>query len=163
MNRRTLWIIVIALFIVLVPLVLYLPSHINSLRSSNSSDNSVEANQADMGLTKIYVGSLPCADCTGIDSTLSLTKKDLNTAEGTYAKSEQYIGKDSKGAVNSKGDWTTQRGNNADPDATIIVLNPTDKEKIEYYLQLDENHLEMLDKDGEQSKASGNFTLTLQK
>lgn len=46
-----------------------------------------------------YSGMLPCADCEGIETKLTLS------AEGTYQKSSTYLGKDSPKSFEEQGSY----------------------------------------------------------
>lgn len=70
-----------------------------------------------------FKGTLPCADCQGVETSLTLIKKDEGTAEGTYVLIETFLGK-SPDPVVAEGNWTTLRGSAADPDDTVFELNP---------------------------------------
>lgn len=70
-----------------------------------------------------FKGTLPCADCQGVETSLTLIKKDEGTAEGSYVLIEIFVGK-SPDPVVAEGKWTTLRGSAADPDDTVYELNP---------------------------------------
>jgi putative hemolysin len=70
-----------------------------------------------------FKGTLPCADCQGVDTKLTLVKRDDVTAEGTYVMIETFMGK-AVDPVVTEGTWTTLRGSAADPDDTVYELNP---------------------------------------
>lgn len=70
-----------------------------------------------------FKGTLPCADCQGVETTLTLIKKDEGTAEGSYVLIETFVGK-SPDPVVAEGKWTTLRGSAADPNDTVYELNP---------------------------------------
>jgi len=55
-----------------------------------------------------FVGDLPCADCPGIRTDLTLKRKAPGWAEGTYVLSETYL--ERGGPRVTTGDWTTLRG-----------------------------------------------------
>ena len=65
-----------------------------------------------------YGGTLPCADCPGIDSTIAFTP------EGTYTLSETYQDAD-KSSFLSKGTWSL-RG-----DGKAVLLDPEDKDEYD--------------------------------
>lgn len=82
-----------------------------------------------------YEGILPCADCEGIKSTITLNE-DL-----TYSIKDQYLGKED-GIIESKGSfkWTD--------DGTTVILSDTNKNA--YFVG--ENTLTQLDESGEKIK-----------
>ncbi|MEN3975422.1 DUF333 domain-containing protein [Emcibacter sp. SYSU 3D8] len=70
-----------------------------------------------------FRGTLPCTDCQGVETSLTLIKQDEGTGEGTFVLIETFVGK-SPDPVVSEGNWTTLRGSAADPDDTVYELNP---------------------------------------
>ena len=108
-----------------------------------------------------FKGTLPCADCSGLETVITFTKKDTNSAEGAYSMTETYTGKSVK-PIETKGDWTTIRGTKKDANATVYQLNPEKPDESEYYLKVDGTHIKMLDKQENEIKSPMNFTLTKQ-
>lgn len=82
----------------------------------------------------IYKGTLPCADCQGIETTLELTK------ENTFILTSVYIGKADLGSSTAKGpfDWSD--------DYRAIRLQGFANKPDQYILG--ENTLTQLDMDG---------------
>ncbi len=97
-------------------------------------------------MTLRYAGDLPCADCPGIRTELTLTRKAKGWAEGTYRLTETYL---ERGGPNvTTGDWTTLRGDAADPDATVYQLDPDHPVRSRNFLRVgDDLELKVLDKD----------------
>lgn len=111
--------------------------------------------------TEAYQGTLPCDDCGGIETTLALSHK-LFYAEGKFDLKQKYLRRKSeeKSEFDKTGEWTTDRGNDADPDAMIVELfNVQDSSSI-YYLR-NGNNLLMLDKNMNKIKSKLNYTLML--
>jgi hypothetical protein len=97
-------------------------------------------------LVLTFEGILPCADCSGIRTTLVLTRRGAGWAEGTYRLTETYVGRG--GSFVTKGDWTTLRGSAADDDDTVYELNPDDAARARHFLRLgDDKALRTLNKD----------------
>lgn len=160
MNNK-LWLIVgIIAVLIIVPVVLFVFNKNKEAREAYSSENEQEKAENDKVITKTYTGTFPCADCTGVETSLSLSQKNENTLEGTFTMAQQYLGREND-ILMASGNWTTQRGNVTNPDATIITLNPEDEEKAELYLQVDAIHLEKLDKEGNKMTPAGSYILTL--
>lgn len=65
------------------------------------------------GFAGTFKGTLPCADCPGIDTTLVLD------ADGTYTLDTVYQGK--PGTFSTDGTWTTEAGD------TTVRLDPNAK------------------------------------
>jgi hypothetical protein len=93
-----------------------------------------------------FAGDLPCADCPGIRTELTLTRKGAGWAEGTYSLSETYL--ERGGPRVTTGDWTTLRGDAADEDATVYELEPDHPERSRHFLRVgDDAALKALDRD----------------
>jgi copper homeostasis protein (lipoprotein) len=93
-----------------------------------------------------YEGVLPCADCPGIRTELTLTRKAKGWAEGSYSLSETYL--ERGGPHVTTGDWTTLRGDATDPDASVYQLNPDQPETQRNFLRVGGDvELKALDRD----------------
>ena len=90
-----------------------------------------------------YRGVLPCADCSGIETTLFLEK------DGTWVMKERYQGGNADAEFASYGRWART--------ADRLVLTGTDGEKR--YFRPKGDDLEMLDREGHVINSSLNYTL----
>ena len=97
-------------------------------------------------LVGVYTGLLPCADCSGIQTELTLTRKASGWAEGRYLLKQTYIGRKVAPLVKT-GDWTTLRGSAADYDDTVYELDPDDQAHATHFLKIREATIKALDKD----------------
>lgn len=88
-----------------------------------------------------YKGVLPCADCEGIETEITLLKDE------TYTKKTKYLGKDEK-ASEELGDYTWKE------DGNTLVLEGIDSKPIEYFVS--ENSLTQLDTEG--NKITGDLS-----
>lgn len=80
-----------------------------------------------------YTGLLPCADCEGIETKISLLKS------GNYQKSSIYLGKDEKAFLETgQIDWSE--------DGSQITLQPKEGESQTF--GVGEGHLRLLDENG---------------
>jgi uncharacterized lipoprotein NlpE involved in copper resistance len=124
-------------------------------------DNPWKAQGVDTTPTPLgtFQGILPCADCPGIDTRLTLVQYGPNIAEGTYSLQQTYEDRNVKPLVTA-GDWTTLRGDAADPDAVVYQLDPDHPEHSLYFLKTDENKLEQLDSNLKEMPSNLNFILT---
>lgn len=99
-----------------------------------------------------YKGRLPCADCQGIDATITLF------GDTTYNQQYIYI---NKGIVSDeKGTWSVIKGLTGKPNATGYQLTSTDGTKSYYVLQ--GNKLSPLDADLNEIPAPYNAPLIKQ-
>ncbi len=100
-----------------------------------------------------YEGMLPCADCPGIRTRITFINDNL-----TYQRLDTYLeardGKDY--SYVSGGKYTTERGYEKDPDATVYVLD-YDKPGEQAFLQVNDSTLEMLDRNRKQIKSTLNY------
>src|SRR5690606_12535254 len=70
-------------------------------------------------VSEVYKGVLPCADCSGLQTELTLIHAP-NAGMGTWILKETYTGKDR--VVETKGEWTHLRGIPGNKNATAIDL-----------------------------------------
>lgn len=85
-----------------------------------------------------YKGVLPCADCEGIQTEITLLKDE------TYSKKTKYLGKDDK-VSEEMGDYTWKE------DGNTLILEGINTEPIEYLVT--ENSLMQLDMQGNKGTA----------
>jgi copper homeostasis protein (lipoprotein) len=114
-------------------------------------------------LLGVYKGTLPCADCEGLETTMRLyTKAKFDFTYAFYVRTQTYRGAP-KGDVtfSDRGDWTLLRGDATDENATVYQLNPENEKGSESYLvQDDAKTLVMLDKEQKPIDTTANLTLT---
>jgi uncharacterized lipoprotein NlpE involved in copper resistance len=104
---------------------------------------------------------VPCADCSGILTELSLYARSRSQFDdATYKLTQTYLGtRDGDRAVKSAGRWTVLRGNNADPNATIYQLNFDRPQEILNFLRVSDQELELLDRQQGEIKSQANLIL----
>ena len=105
-----------------------------------------------------FKGTLPCADCPGIVTELSLYHPNLYTDEGTYILKLTYLDRNVKPQV-TQGEWGMLRGDAADENASVYQLEPDHPEKSSYYLRVNATEVRMLDRDEKEMESKLNFTL----
>jgi copper homeostasis protein (lipoprotein) len=103
----------------------------------------------------VYKGTLACADCSGINTTLTLYSDE------TYTLSSVYQGKNDNKPFVEHGKWTTLRGDATDPDATVYQLYQQGTKDEQNYL-VDGDQLKQLDTDLNPINAPFNTSLTKQ-
>ncbi|ELR66269.1 Lipoprotein [Photobacterium marinum] len=81
----------------------------------------------------VYHGILPCADCSGIETTLELR------FDGTYMLNEKYLGK-------KDGEFKTEGKFNWNAAGNAIAVPSDSEDAVRYFVA--ENQLFRLDKDG---------------
>src|SRR5271154_670296 len=115
-------------------------------------------------LLGVYKGTLPCADCEGLDTVLRLyTKSKFDFTYAYYVRTQTYRGAPHGDVTYSdRGDWTFLRGDATDENATVYQLNPGDEKNSESLLVQDNgNALVQLDR--EQKPIDSQMNLTLRK
>ena len=118
------------------------------------------APQMEASLTSVYEGVLPCADCEGIATSLTLSQYEPNRSEGTFQLGETYMGEGGSSFA-SEGVWTTWRGNAVDENATVVVLNPdSPDDEQRYYERMGGNELRLLDRNLNPIESDLNYVLT---
>lgn len=88
-----------------------------------------------------YKGVLPCADCEGIETEITLAKDE------TYTKKTKYLGKDEK-VFEELGDYTWKE------DGNTLSLEGIDSDPVQYFVS--ENSLTQLDTEG--NKITGDLS-----
>lgn len=95
----------------------------------------------------LYAATLPCADCPGIDTSLTFT------ADGVYSMSETYQGR-TDGSFVTTGTWTVRE------DGKTVLLDPEDKEARDRWFQVvSSNELRMLDQEGKPIDGALDYSL----
>jgi copper homeostasis protein (lipoprotein) len=98
-----------------------------------------------MHLLGTWQGTTPCADCSGIITTLTLYQKGPNDfTEAVYRLHLKYI---DRGSFTSYGSWTVLRGMPGNADATLYQLDPDKPQGTQYYLRVDDDTLQQLDRE----------------
>lgn len=126
-------------------------------QARNEQDESKFATMSKtMRVMGTWRGTTPCADCSGIITTLTLYRKEPNNfIDAVYRLQLKYI---DRGNFTQYGEWTVLRGRPGDPNATVYQLDP-DKSGKQYYLRVDEDTLQHLDGDMKPIDSKLNFTL----
>ncbi len=109
-----------------------------------------------------YQGTLPCADCPGIKTTLTLHWTKVNAGKNTYTLTEEYL---DRGSFSSSGEFNTERGFGDDNDATVIILNwdkPSENRRYYVYFSKNPKVLHVLNPQKELNKSNLNYTLEQQ-
>ena len=103
-----------------------------------------------------FQGTTPCADCSGIITTLTLYQKEPNNyIDAVYRLQLKYI---DRGSFTKYGEWTILRGRPGDDDATVYQLDPDGPSK-QYYVRVDNDTLQQLNGDMKPIDSELNFTL----
>ena len=113
----------------------------------------VEAPTAQNMYQGTYTGTTPCADCPGINTTLTLQENSYGNPT-TYSLKLDY--EERYTTSTEKGVWTVSTWKNK----PLITLVPQDSTQITYYEVLSSNQIRQLDGDRNPIPESMPFTLT---
>jgi uncharacterized lipoprotein NlpE involved in copper resistance len=115
-------------------------------------------------LLGVYKGTLPCADCSGLETVLRLyAKGKFDTTYAFYVRTQTYRGAPHGDVTYSdRGDWAVLRGDAKDENATVYQLNPDD-DKASESLLLQENGSALVQLDRDQKPIDSKMNLTLRR
>jgi copper homeostasis protein (lipoprotein) len=115
-------------------------------------------------LLGVYKGTLPCADCEGLDTVLRLyAKGKFDTTYAYYVRTQIYRGAPHGDVtLSDRGDWAVLRGDATDENATVYQLNP-DNEKNSDSLLLQDNGNTLVQLDRDQKPIDSQQNLALRK
>ncbi|WP_168203207.1 copper resistance protein NlpE [Marinobacter fonticola] len=100
----------------------------------------------------VWQGTLPCADCSGIDTRLTLYKDPY-----LYRLEETYLGRQSEPVV-YEGEWVLLPPvDNMDPGR--VSLKSAAEEPLRQWQRLPRGNLEMLGRDGQPIRSDLSYTL----
>jgi len=105
-----------------------------------------------------YIGTLPCAGCSGLKTELTLY--GATTMESyKYTLRETYLSSNAGDkVVERSGAYNFERGNSTDDDAVIYVLDPDSAKNRRFWMQNDSTVLAVDDK-GDVPGKTANFIL----
>ncbi|QIL20431.1 copper resistance protein NlpE [Thermomonas sp. HDW16] len=93
-----------------------------------------------------YNGTIPCADCPGIDASIAFSP------EGKYTQTLRYQERENSSV--SEGNWTL------DADGKRILLDPTSKEESDSWVEVvSPTEVRMLDGEGKPIDSGLNYSL----
>lgn len=120
-----------------------------------------ETDSSHLNLVGIYEGIIPCADCKGIKTELTLYQDIANAENNTYILKETYLtDKTGDTTFTSNGKWDILKGIQSDNNATVYFLNYEDPDEARYFLKRGADSVEMLDKDQKAIPSAVNYVLT---
>ena len=128
----------------------YLKARIKSHEQHTDHPVHIEPMEKSLEFHGVFYGFLPCTDCNGIKSTLSLKQKNnylLVTQPAKESSRESY----------EKGKYTWN------DETNTVVLTPRDESKTRQYLIKDEGTLILLNSDGSPMKGDKSDSYTLRR
>jgi NlpE N-terminal domain len=115
-------------------------------------------------LIGVYQGTLPCADCSGLDTVLRLyAKGKFDTTYAFYVRTQTYRGAPHGDiTLSDRGEWAVLRGDATDENATVYQLNP-DAGKSSESLLLQNNGATLVQLDHNQKPLDTKLNVTLKR
>ena len=104
----------------------------------------------------VYQGVLPCADCSGIKTTLTLYRDEANQPSRFELRQQFLDGAKSGGSDVDRGNWIAERQSVDGKSYPLFILNPNDPSEQFRFLQKVTNAVEMLNADGERIESDYN-------
>ena len=103
-------------------------------------------------LEKVYEGTLPCADCSGIKTQLKLHSKANDPNANKYELTQTYLGKEPNNTFVTTGTYTVENDTNTDnnTNTTIYTFTPDQPDMGPTYYAVysnDPTTMHMLDSD----------------
>ncbi|MDX5481631.1 MAG: copper resistance protein NlpE [Hymenobacteraceae bacterium] len=110
-----------------------------------------------------YKGTVPCADCEGIQMELTLQENPAGKGK-TYVLRQTYKGKPAgENTLESRGKWFAANGNKQNPKAVIFQLIPDGEHDLLYFARVSDNTIKMLDRQQNEIKSKASYTLQKQR
>lgn len=130
----------------------------SALASKNNGGR--EFDSSHLTLVGTFEGVLPCADCSGIKTELSLYQDIANADNNSYTLTETYLGgKLGDTTFSSNGKWDILRGLKGDDAAIVYFLNYDEPDESRYYLKKGDTSVIMLDKEQQLISSQLNYSL----
>jgi copper homeostasis protein (lipoprotein) len=147
---------IFALAIIAFALLMRSPT-VQSQTNDKQQQARLAATAKTMHVLGTWQGTTPCADCSGIITTLTLYQKAPNDfTDAVYRLHLKYI---DRGSFTSYGSWTVLRGMPGNANATLYQLDPDKPQGTQYYLRVDDDTLQQLDRERKPIDSRLNFTL----
>lgn len=96
-------------------------------------------------ITTAYKGTLPCADCPGLDTELIFKKINLDSLDGTYVMKETYLERNVDPII-TEGTWKSIFTSSKGKPIIVFEINSGSLDSLRYFQQVSETELKMLDK-----------------
>jgi hypothetical protein len=112
-------------------------------------------------LVGVFTGTVPCADCSGIRTDISLiTSNPARSSEGSFSLVEHYLGtRSGDRAFRRHGGWITVRGTKSIADAIVYQLTADDGGRVVLLRRVDAATVRLLAEDGTDRASDARYTL----
>tara|TARA_B100000446_G_scaffold187764_2_gene218308 strand:- start:673 stop:1095 length:423 start_codon:yes stop_codon:yes gene_type:complete len=107
----------------------------------------------------IYSGMLPCADCSGIRTTLTLYRDQYDNPTRFQLREEYMNGSKVATSATERGDWAMSTRMDGNTELEIYTINPGDPDADRQFLRDAVNAVELLDSNGEPIESNMNYRL----
>lgn len=123
-----------------------------------------ENDSSQLKLVGVYEGIFPCADCEGIKTQLTLYQDIGNAENNAYILKETYLTeKTGDTTFTVDGKWDILKGIKLNDSAIVYFLNYEDPDDARYFLKVDDDTIEMLDKEQQPIASQFRYILTRKK
>ena len=107
---------------------------------------------------EIYSGMLPCADCSGIRTTLTLYRDQYDSPTRFELREEYMSGSTVKLNAVERGDWASRKYQEGVTQEDVYTINPeADDDAQRQYLKDAVNAIEQLDQSGNRIESNLNY------
>ena len=107
----------------------------------------------------VYSGMLPCADCSGIRTTLTLYRDQFDTPTRFQLREEYLQGSKVGLTAVERGDWRQDSRIQSERQMDLYTINPETPDAKRQYLRDAVNAVEQLDENGEVIESNLNYRL----
>ncbi|MED5388155.1 MAG: copper resistance protein NlpE [Pseudomonadota bacterium] len=106
-----------------------------------------------------YSGMLPCADCSGIRTTLTLYRDQYDNPTRFELREDYLSGSKVELSATERGSWEAEKRLQANNEFDVYTINPDDPEADRYYIKDAVNAIEQLDRNGNRIESNMNYRL----
>ena len=152
--------IFVLILIITIPVIFYFINRSEPAQVA-SGPNPTQEHQKflyDTTITKIYFGILPCSDCAGIETAVSLSQVEGNETSGTFIITKTYL-ESERQTEEYSGTW--RFSDTEDENSKSLIILRLDNGTEEIYELIDPETLILLDENGSQAQDGENYTLKL--
>jgi hypothetical protein len=112
-------------------------------------------------LVGVFTGTVPCADCSGIRTDITLVASNpARSSEGTFSLVEHYLGtRTGDRAFRRHGRWSIVKGTKSSPDAIVYQLTADDGGRTVRLRRVNADTVRLLGEDGTDPAADAGYTL----
>ncbi len=106
-----------------------------------------------------YSGMLPCADCSGVRTTLTLYRDQFDNPTRFHLREEYMNGSKVATSAIERGDWSQTTRMQDNKQMEVYTINPSDPDSDRQFLRDAVNAVELLDENGNPIESNLNYRL----